>query len=66
MIAHDAAKYYLSQPNTYSIVDVREKFGGDLLVVEGKPHIVFPDESSFSVQKVVQAKFDPKGGEKHA
>lgn len=61
MIAHEAAKHYLSQPNTYAITDVRKKFCGEIFVIEGKPYLVFPDESSLSIQKIVQAKFDPEG-----
>ncbi len=60
MIAHDAAKHYIAQPNAYSVTDLREKFEGKLLIVGGKPYIVFPDDSSLSVQKVVQAKFQPE------
>lgn len=60
MIAHDAATYYLSQPNTYSVVDVREKYRGELLIVEGKPYIVFPDESTLSIAKIVREKFLPE------
>ena len=61
MIAHEAAKYYLAQPNTYSVTEVRKKFEGEILVEGGKPYIVFPDESTLSVQKIVQIKFGPPG-----
>lgn len=57
MIAHDAAKYYLEQPNTYAVTNMREKFEGEVMVIEGKPYLVFPDESSLSIQKIVIAKF---------
>jgi len=57
MIAHEAAQYYLDQPNTYSVVDMREKFGGEVMLVEGKPYLVFPDKTTLSIQKIVQAKF---------
>lgn len=59
MIAHEAAKFYLDQLNTYSVVDVREKFGGNLLIVEGKAHIAFRDGSTLSIEKLVRAKFSP-------
>lgn len=62
MIAHDAAKYYIAQPNTYSVLDMRQKFKGELLIEGGKAHIVFFDESTLSVQKLVQANFN-KGDE---
>lgn len=60
MIAHDAAAFYLAQPNRYSIVDVRKQFQGKLFIVEGKPYLVFSDESTLSIQKIVQAKFKPR------
>ena len=60
MIAHDAAKYYIEQSNRYSVVDLRKKFKGELLIRGGKPYIVFSDDSTLSVQKVVQAKFNPE------
>ena len=60
LIAHAAAKHYLSQPNAYSISDCREKFEGKLLIEGGKAFIVFADESVLSVEKIVRAKFSPK------
>lgn len=63
MIAHDAAKQYLAEPNMYSVIDLRKKYRGEILIVGGKPYIVFPDESSLSIQKIVEAKFDPERAE---
>ena len=60
LIAHEAAKHYLSQPNAYAISECREKFEGELLIKGGKPFIVFADESVLSVEKIVRAKFQPK------
>jgi len=60
VIAHDAAKYYLEQSNKYSVIELRQKFKGELLIRGGKPYIVFSDDSTLSVQKVVQAKFHPE------
>lgn len=57
MIAQEAAKYYLNQPDVYSVVDMREKFEGEVMVIEGKPYLVFPDETSLSIQKIVEVKF---------
>lgn len=57
MIAHEAAQYYLNQLNTYSVVDMRKKFKGELFIEGGKAYIVFSDDSTLSVEKVVQAKF---------
>ena len=62
MVAQEAAQYYLRQPNDYSVTEMREKFGGDIRVeVEsGKPYIIFPDQSTLSIQKIVRAKFEPE------
>lgn len=57
MIAHIAAKYYLEQPNRYSVVDMREAFEGEIVIEGGKPLIVFPDKSSLSIRKLVRVKF---------
>ena len=57
MIAQEAAQYYLGQPKTYSVTDVRQKFSGEILIVGGKPYIVFPDKTTLSIQKIVEAKF---------
>lgn len=65
LIAHAAAQYYLEQSNTYSVVDVREKFEGTIRIVGGKPYLVFKDDSTLSVQKIVRAKFRPKPKEKY-
>lgn len=60
MIAHEAATYYLNQPNAFSVVDVRAKFKGDIRIIKGKPYIVFSDESTHSIEKIVLAKFNPQ------
>ena len=60
MISQEAARYYLNQPNTYSVVELREKFEGKLRIEGGKPHILFPDETTLSIQKIVRAKFAPE------
>ena len=64
MIAHDAAQYYLEQPNTFSVADVRQKFGGEILISGGKPYILFPDKTTLSIQKIVEAKFKGKDDER--
>lgn len=61
MIAHTAEQFYLAQPDTYALTELREKFGGEFLIVEGKPYITFEDQSALSIQQVVRAKFLPKG-----
>lgn len=60
MIAYEAAKYYIAQPNKYSVVDMREQFDGEIEIEGGKPFVKFPDGSSLSIQKVVEAKFQPR------
>ena len=64
MVAHEAAKFYMNQPNTYAVTDVREEFGGELLIVEGKAYIAFNDESTLSIERIVRAKFQPNGNRK--
>lgn len=60
MIAHAAERYYLAQPDTYALTALRKKFGGEFLIVEGKPYITFEDQSALSIQQVVRAKFLPE------
>ena len=60
MIAHEAARYYIAQPNTYSVSDMRKQFDGKTEIEGGKAFVRFPDGSSLSVQKVAQAKFQPE------
>jgi len=57
MIAQEAAKFYLEQPNRYSVLDMRTEFNGELQVIGGKPYLIFPDETSLSIQKIVRVKF---------
>ena len=41
---------------------MREEFEGKIEIVGGEAHIVFPDDSTLSVGKIVQEKFNPKKG----